>query len=169
MWAPWRIGYVAGDRPSGCVFCRKIHSDRDDENLVLYRGEHCAIILNTFPYNSGHLMVVPNMHVGDLEELDAATTRELWELATFAARVLKEALYWEGLNIGLNLGEAAGAGISDHLHLHIVPRWNGDTNYMTAVAETRVVPQSLEESYRQLRSVVDRLTSMETPGSATDA
>ncbi|MEA3402729.1 MAG: HIT domain-containing protein [Armatimonadota bacterium] len=157
MWAPWRIGYVTGERPSGCVFCHKIESDDDDANHVLYRGEQNAVLLNSYPYNSGHLMVVPNLHVAMLEELSPETSAELWQLTGLCARALKEVLYWEGLNIGMNLGQVAGAGISDHLHMHVVPRWNGDTNYMTAVAETRVVPQSLDDSYRQLKPVFDAL------------
>ncbi len=159
MWAPWRIGYVTGDRSSGCVFCRKIESNEDDANFVLYRGEHNAIVLNTYPYNSGHLMVVPHAHVGELADLSLEAYAELWELTGLAARALQQALHPQGLNIGMNLGEAAGAGISDHLHMHIVPRWHGDTNYMTAVAETRVAPQSLEDSYRQLRPVIERLAA----------
>lgn len=159
MWAPWRIGYVTGERPDGCVFCKKIESDDDKANFVLHRGEHVAVVINTYPYNSGHLMVVPNRHVAELSELGDEEHEELWELTRLAARVLREALYPEGLNIGMNVGEAAGAGISDHLHMHIVPRWPGDTNYMSSVAETRVVPQSLEDSYEQLKSVIDRLVA----------
>lgn len=159
MWAPWRIGYVTGERPAGCVFCKKIEADDDEANFVLYRGEHVAIVINTYPYNSGHLMVVPNRHVGELSELSDDEHEELWALTRLAAQVLREALYPEGLNIGMNVGEAAGAGISDHLHMHIVPRWPGDTNYMSSVAETRVVPQSLEDSYEQLKPVIDRLVA----------
>ncbi len=159
MWAPWRIDYVTGDRPSGCVFCAKTKANEDDRHFVLYRGERNIIVLNTYPYNSGHLMVVPDEHVGELTELSPEVRSELWELTGLAVRALKEALAPHGLNIGMNLGEAAGAGISDHLHMHIVPRWHGDTNYMTSCAETRVVPQSLEDSYRQLRPVVQRLAS----------
>lgn len=157
MWAPWRIGYVAGEKPCGCVFCRKIEANDDEAHLVLYRGEHCTIVLNTFPYNSGHLMVVPYEHRADLEGLSPEASAELWELTRVAVRALKEALDWQGVNIGMNLGEAAGAGIQDHIHMHIVPRWHGDTNYMTTCAETRVVPQSLEDSYRQLQPVVQRV------------
>jgi len=157
MWAPWRIGYVTGDKPSGCVFCAKIDANEDDHYFVLYRGEHNIIVLNTYPYNSGHLMVVPNQHVADVTDLPAQALAELWELTGLAVRALKEALAPQGLNIGMNLGQAAGAGISDHLHMHIVPRWHGDTNFMTSCAETRVVPQSLEDSYGQLRPVVQRL------------
>ena len=159
MWAPWRIGYVAGERPDGCVFCAKIHSDQDVDNQVLHRGEHCAILLNTYPYNSGHLMVVPHMHTGDLADLSPEAGRELWELTELAARAVRRALHAQGINIGMNLGDAAGAGICDHIHMHIVPRWSGDTNYMTTVAQTRVVPQSLEDSYSQLQPIIAELVA----------
>ncbi len=171
MWAPWRIGYVTGDRPAGCVFCNKIKADEDTKEFVLYRGRHNIIVLNTFPYNSGHLMVVPHSHVGDLSELPEEEQVELWELTALAVRALQQTLYPDGLNIGMNLGEAAGAGISEHLHMHIVPRWNGDTNFMTTCAETRVVPQSLEDSYRQLRPVIEELacTGGRQPPQSQDA
>ncbi len=159
MWAPWRIGYVVGEKPCGCVFCRKLEANDDEANFVLHRGKHCAIVLNTYPYNSGHLMVVPFEHVAEPASLSSEASTELWELTQLAVQALKEALDWQGVNIGMNLGEAAGAGIKDHVHMHIVPRWHGDTNYMTACAETRVVPQSLEDSYRQLRPVVERLVA----------
>lgn len=152
---------MAGERPEGCVFCLKIASDEDDSNHVLLRGEHNVVILNTYPYNSGHLMVVPHAHVGTLAELTQEAGCELWDLTGLAAQTVREALHPQGLNIGMNIGEAAGAGIGDHLHMHIVPRWNGDTNYMTTVAETRVVPQSLEESFEQLKPVIDRLVTGE--------
>ena len=164
MWAPWRISYVVGEKPCGCVFCRKIEANDDEADFVLYRGEHCAIVLNTFPYNSGHLMVVPFEHVAELSALSAEASVEMWELTRLAVHALKQALEWQGVNIGMNLGEAAGAGIKDHMHMHIVPRWHGDTNYMTACAETRVVPQSLEDSYRQLRPVVQRLAAQRRDG-----
>lgn len=159
MWAPWRIGYVAGERPDGCVFCLKIDEDDDHNNHLLFRGEQNVVLLNTYPYNSGHLMVVPFAHVGKLEELSREASRELWELTGLAVRTVEQALHAHGVNIGMNLGAPAGAGIGDHLHMHIVPRWNGDTNYMTTVADTRVVPQSLEDSYRQLKPVMDQLAA----------
>jgi len=164
MWAPWRMGYVVGEKPCACVFCRKIESNEDEAQFVLYRGEHCAIVLNTFPYNSGHVMVVPFEHVAEMASLSAEASAELWELTRLAVHALKEALGWQGVNIGMNLGEAAGAGVKDHMHMHIVPRWHGDTNYMTACAETRVVPQSLEDSYRQLQPVVQRLAAQRRDG-----
>jgi ATP adenylyltransferase len=159
MWAPWRFGYVTGERPDDCVFCAKINSDEDAENHILHRGEHCVIMLNRYPYNSGHLMVVPNEHVGDICDLTADAADELWALTGVAVETVRRALKAQGINLGMNLGEAAGAGICDHIHMHIVPRWSGDTNYMTTVSQTRVVPQSLEDSYNQLRPVVEELIS----------
>ena len=159
LWAPWRIGYVAGDRPEGCVFCDKIESGDDEHNYVLHRGQHNVVMLNTYPYNSGHLMVVSNAHVADLVELDPEALAEMWRLALLAGETLKRGLHCQGLNIGLNVGQAAGAGIGDHIHLHVVPRWNGDTNYITTCAEVRVVPQGLEDSYRQLEPVMAELAA----------
>lgn len=159
IWAPWRIGYVAGERTDGCVFCRKIESDDDEGNHLLFRGEQNVVLLNTYPYNSGHLMVVPHPHIGKLEDLSPEAGHELWDLTDLAARTLKRTLHPQGFNVGMNVGDAAGAGIGDHLHMHIVPRWNGDTNYMTTVADTRVVPQSLEESYEQLKPIMDELAA----------
>jgi len=159
MWAPWRIGYVAGERPEGCVFCNKISSDDDEANHVLYRGRYNVVMLNTFPYNSGHLMVVSMAHSAELTDLEPGARAEMWELALLGCETLKCALQCQGLNVGLNMGGAAGAGIQDHLHLHVVPRWHGDTNYMTACAETRVVPQGLDASYQQLQPVMQELAA----------
>jgi len=151
------LEYVTGEQPKGCVFCRKIASHDDASNHVLYRSEHNAVLLNTFPYNSGYLMVVPYLHVGDLMQLPQAVRAEMMELTVVAAEVLKKALHYDGLNIGINQGEAAGAGISEHIHLHIVPRWNGDTNFMSTVSGTRVVPQSLEASFEQLAPIIQQV------------
>ncbi|MCD6359301.1 MAG: HIT domain-containing protein [Armatimonadetes bacterium] len=159
MWAPWRIGYVTGERREGCVFCDKVQSDDDEHNHVLHRGAHNVVMLNTYPYNSGHLMVVPVAHVAELGDLSPEARAEMWELALLACRTLERALNCQGLNMGMNIGGAAGAGICDHIHLHIVPRWNGDTNYMTTCAETRVVPQSLDASYQQLQPVMQELAA----------
>ena len=159
LWAPWRLEYVAGRKPTGCVFCHKLESEDDAANHVLYRAEHNALLLNTYPYNSGHLMVVPYMHAADLTELPAETPAEMMALTLIAVKALRRALYCDGLNIGINLGEAAGAGISDHIHLHIVPRWRGDTNFMSTLAGTRIVPQSLEACYEQLAPIISEVAA----------
>jgi len=163
LWAPWRLDYVTSQQPEGCIFCRKLAADDDVANHVLYRGQHNALLLNTFPYNSGHLMVVAYAHVAELTELPPEARAEMMELAAIAAKALKQSLHCDGLNIGINVGQAAGAGISEHIHLHIVPRWQGDTNFMSTVFGTRVVPQSLEASYEQLVPIIEEVAE-ETAG-----
>jgi len=158
IWAPWRLDYVVAKKPDNCILCEKRDaSDCDEADYVLYRGDHSYVLLNTFPYNSGHVMVVPYRHVSNLTELTASEAGELMQIARWCVDALQETLGAEGINIGMNIGQPAGAGIDDHIHLHIVPRWSGDTNYMTTIASTRVVPQSLEESAKQLGPVIRRL------------
>ncbi len=156
IWAPWRLDYVVAEKPDKCVLCEKSESSDDEANYVLYRGRHNYVLLNTFPYNSGHLMVVPYRHVSSLTDLSAEEVCELMQLTQSCVQALDEAFAAEGINLGMNIGQPAGAGIDDHIHLHIVPRWGGDTNYMTVVANTRVVPQSLEESAQQLRPLIEQ-------------
>jgi ATP adenylyltransferase len=156
LWAPWRMAYVGkGDEPSGgCIFCDKPGEGRDEENLIVHRGETMFVILNAFPYNSGHLMIVPYRHLSDMRDLDE---RELLEWMTLTRRMLsalETAFKPEAYNIGINLGRPAGAGIADHVHLHIVPRWSGDTNFMPVVADTKVLPEALEQSYRKLKTAL---------------
>jgi ATP adenylyltransferase len=155
------MDYVVGDKPDGCVFCIEAEQDTDRENYVLYRAEHCFVILNRYPYNSGHLMVVPYEHLGCLSALDEATRDEMMQLAQLCVRVLKSRLGAEGVNIGMNIGQAAGAGIDQHLHLHLVPRWSGDTNFMTALSETRIVPQDLDATYEAVAPALQSLLDEE--------
>jgi ATP adenylyltransferase len=150
LWAPWRAGYVMDEKPQGCIFCAKAAEHRDEANLILYRGAHCFIMLNAYPYNNGHLMVVPYSHRGDLAELAPPVAAEMITLSQHSVTILRARMRPTGFNIGLNLGSAAGAGIVDHVHLHVVPRWVGDTNFMTIVGDTRVLPQALAESYAML-------------------
>ena len=158
LWAGWRTEYVssAGDvGPSDeeCVFCRILKSGEDDEvTKVVWRGESVVAILNAYPYTSGHLMVMPVRHVGELEALSADEGREVWEAVTSATRALKAAYSPEGINVGANLGRAAGAGVPGHFHMHLLPRWLGDTNFMTSVAEVRVMPESLDATWKKVRS-----------------
>lgn len=154
IWAPWRIDYVTAEKPDICVLCEKRDSEDDQANYVLYRGHHNFVLLNTFPYNSGHIMVVPYQHTSSLTELSAEEVNELMQLAQVCIGVLEEGLEAEGINLGMNIGRPAGAGIDDHIHLHIVPRWPGDTNYVTVLGDMRVVPQSLEDSAKQLRPLI---------------
>lgn len=157
LWAPWRKGYVIQtDKDKTCLFCRVRREKKDQENLILFRGKTAFIILNRFPYNNGHLMVVPNRHIDDLSALKSEETNELFSLVKMATGGLKNALRPEGLNIGLNLGKAAGAGIVGHLHIHIVPRWIGDTNFMPAVSGIKSLPDSLNALYEELSHAFHR-------------
>lgn len=151
MWAPWRIEYILGEKPGGCVLCDMPGMNADERNFILHRGVTCYVIMNLYPYNNGHLMVVPLRHLSDYENLTADERAEAAELTARAVRALKKAMKPDGFNIGANLGKAAGAGIDEHLHVHIVPRWGGDINFMTAVGGVRVIPQCLEETYRTLK------------------
>ena len=156
LWAPWRIEYVAGQKSAGCILCAACQDDADEDNYILFRGQDNFVILNTFPYNSGHLMVVPYEHTSRFTDLSPAQVGEMMRLAQVCIQALREGLKVDGVNLGMNIGRAAGAGIDDHIHLHIVPRWLGDTNFMTSVGQTRVVPQELAQSAAQLRSLIEQ-------------
>lgn len=153
LWAPWRYAYISGGEPvDGCPFCvlPGRGADRDRESLILHRGDANYVIFNAFPYNPGHLMVVPYEHVPDLEALDDDTADEMWALARTAVAGVKDVLDAGGVNLGMNLGASAGAGIADHVHLHVVPRWRGDTNFVSVVGATRVLPRALEDMYDEM-------------------
>ncbi len=150
LWAPWRMEYVGDHRDRDCIFCLPEGSDSDRKRQVLYRGARAFVLLNRFPYAPGHLMVAPFRHTGKLHELGCEDREESMELIAQSSRILEEAYRCEGLNVGANLGEAAGAGFAEHLHFHLVPRWSGDINFMTTLADTRVIPQHLEQSYAEL-------------------
>ena len=156
LWAPWRLEYVqsADDEP-GCVFCVALAGDAE-ERLVVTRGEHAFVVLNRFPYASGHLMVAPIRHVGDLEELQDDEALAIHRLAAQALHALRETFRPDGFNLGWNLGRVAGAGVVDHVHLHVVPRWSGDTNFMPVLADVKVLPEHLFESRRKLASAWPR-------------
>ncbi len=151
LWAPWRMAYIGGAKESGCVFCAAVEAPDPRPALVLARAREGVVMLNRFPYANGHLMVAPRAHTGDFGALAARAYGELSELLRRAVALLRDALQPEGMNVGINLGGAAGAGIADHLHWHIVPRWNGDTNFMPLIAEVRVIPEHLEAVYDRLR------------------
>jgi ATP adenylyltransferase len=150
LWAPWRIEYILSKKGPGCVFCDLPGEARDRENLILYRGEHNFIIMNRFPYNGGHLMVVPYVHKSSFEGLSPETLGEMMELARICTGVLWRVMHPEGFNTGINIGEAAGAGIEEHLHMHVVPRWAGDSSFMAVLDEVRVVPEHLLSTYDKL-------------------
>lgn len=149
LWAPWRTSYIQNvdHQNDGCIFCKKPKEDNDRDNLILFRGQYCFVIMNKYPYNNGHLMVIPYIHTSDSSEFDDKTVVELWHLINKSKKVLKDAFNPEGFNIGMNLGRVAGAGIDQHVHMHIVPRWNGDTNFMPVLADTKVISQGLNEAY----------------------
>ena len=147
LWAPWRLEYIKGPKPDECIFCTKPAEGDDRATYIVRRGEHCFAILNAFPYNNGHLMVAPYRHVPSIEELEGPALLELMTLAQAGLGALRGAYAPEGFNLGINQGKVAGAGVEHHVHLHIVPRWGADTNFMPVIGETRVLPQSLDASY----------------------
>lgn len=155
LWSPWRNQYVtAAQRETGCIFCRLAEGrgeEFDAAHFVLFRGARCFIVLNLFPYTSAHLMVVPYVHVAVLADLDKPTSDELMDLTKRAQQAVGEEYKPDGYNLGMNLGRAAGAGVAGHVHLHLMPRWTGDTNFMTTVGEVRVLSESLPETYRKLK------------------
>jgi ATP adenylyltransferase len=148
---PWRMAYIGGQKGTGCVFCAAAAATDDAAFHVVARGRHCFVILNAFPYNNGHVMVLPYEHTADLVALPTAAAQELTAMTRTAVATLGRSMHPTGFNIGMNLGEVAGAGIADHLHMHVVPRWSGDTNFMSVVGETRLIPQSLADTWEMLR------------------
>jgi ATP adenylyltransferase len=155
LWTPWRYRYVtkSGENDEPCIFCAAVADTAHDcERLVVYRGTHNLVLLNRYPYTSGHLMVVPHAHVATLQDLTDETLVELIRLARLAEKHLRTVYRPDGLNIGLNIGRSAGAGIANHLHLHALPRWTGDTNFMTAIGETRILPEELEVTWERMRA-----------------
>ena len=157
LWAPWRIEYIRSPKEDGCIFCDKPAGDNEREDLILYRGEKVFILMNLYPYNNAHLMIAPYIHVDNTEELDADTYKEIMVLADQSMAILKETMDAQGFNFGANIGAAAGAGIEEHIHFHIVPRWAGDTNFMPVLGHTKVEVQGLQECYDLLRPPFDRI------------
>ena len=157
LWAPWRTEYVGSAKHEGCVFCAAVSAGDDVAARIVDRGNTCFTLLNAYPYASGHVMVVPYRHVAGLDELEDAEQLDVFRLSRRAVAALESVMHPHGFNIGLNLGEAAGAGFADHLHLHVVPRWRGDTNFMPVLAGTRVVSQALEATREALARAMDRL------------
>jgi ATP adenylyltransferase len=152
LWAPWRIGFILkADSKGGCFLCQYPREDKDEANLILFRGEKNYIILNAYPYNSGHLMVTPYRHIGKLQDMTDIESNEHFELIKTSVKLLTEVLKPSGFNTGMNLGRIAGAGIADHIHTHIVPRWEGDANFMPVLSETKVIPESLPMTYCRLK------------------
>jgi ATP adenylyltransferase len=159
LWSPWRLAYVTGSSgsSSACIFCSTDDPHRED--LIVHRSRLCYIVLNLYPYNNGHLMVVPERHVANLANATPDELSELMQLTRYAEMALTEAYAPQGINVGINLGRPAGAGVLDHLHVHLVPRWNGDTNFMTVVGNVRVLPEDLAATARKLRPIFERLAA----------
>ncbi len=159
LWAPWRMPYLDDAGPHyGCVLCAKASEADDEQNYLVYRGPLCFVMLNLYPYNSGHLMVVPYQHVGRLPELPPETASAVFTTAQVAVQAIHEVMKPEGFNLGINQGEVAGAGIADHIHLHVVPRWGGDTNFMPIMADAKVMPELLSATATKLRPAFQRIT-----------
>jgi diadenosine tetraphosphate (Ap4A) HIT family hydrolase len=155
LYAPWRDEYIAGQEVQGCVFCNISQNPLDDEkHSVLYRDEHCFIVMNLYPYTPGHFMIIPHLHTDKLEELESETWLHMSALAQKCVRLLKEGLKSHGVNIGMNLGAAGGAGIAEHIHMHLVPRWNRDTNFITSIAQNRVYSTDFTKIYEKIKSLI---------------
>ena len=155
IWTPWRYEYVNSvDDREGCIFCDKSKAENDRENLVVFRGERCFAILNLFPYTTGHIMIAPYEHADTIEKLDPETLTEMMVVAQRSVSAIRDAFGPEGFNLGINISRVAGAGIEDHLHLHLVPRWAGDNNFMAVIAETRVLPRTLDDVWLALKDKI---------------
>jgi len=161
LWTPWRYSYIQGASPQkGCIFCEKPAAHQDEENLIVFRGERNFVILNAFPYTNGHVMIAPYQHVATLEAADAATLAEMMRLTQTVETRLRALYRPDGINLGMNLGECAGAGVAGHIHMHVLPRWCGDANFMSVVGETRVLPEDLGTTYqRMLKALADARSS----------
>ncbi|HZU02847.1 MAG TPA: HIT domain-containing protein [Ktedonobacteraceae bacterium] len=159
LWAPWRMAFITPETPPppGCIFCVQPAAHRDDVYHIPYRGERCFMMLNRYPYNNGHLMIAPYQHVGSIEQLDAATLDELMAQAQLALRALRLAMNPDGFNMGINEGKVAGAGFAEHVHFHVVPRWNGDTNFMPVIADIKVIPEHLDSVYQKLKEALEQI------------
>ncbi|MEC8914937.1 MAG: HIT domain-containing protein [Candidatus Neomarinimicrobiota bacterium] len=157
LWAPWRIDYIKSEKEKGCIFCDKPAEGDDRSMLILYRGENSFVIMNLYPYNNGHLMIAPYQHTDSTHELNSSSRSEIMELADQIMTIQKNIMNADGFNYGANIGYSGGAGIADHIHFHIVPRWTGDTNFMPVLGHTKVQMQGLQETYNDLRPHFDKL------------
>ncbi len=158
LWTPWRYAYIkAAGSVEGCVFCELLNLGDDEKARIVHRGQHCFMVLNTFPYTSGHVMAVPYAHVDQLQKLAPEAAREMIDLAQKTETILHELYKPDGINLGMNIGAAAGAGVAGHIHMHILPRWVADANFMTVVGETRVLPEVLEETWKRMTAAFQQI------------
>jgi ATP adenylyltransferase len=155
LWTPWRYAFVAGPKTSGCIFCDLPKLGDDTKARIVYRGERCFIILNTFPYTPGHVMVVPFSHLDELQKLPAETAHEMMDLSQRTERALRQLYSPDGVNLGMNIGKAAGAGVAGHIHMHVLPRWVADANFISVVGETRLLPESLDVTYLRIKAALE--------------
>ncbi|TFH02825.1 MAG: HIT domain-containing protein [Calditrichales bacterium] len=160
LWAPWRLEYIknAQEDEAGCIFCSKPAEDQDEVNLIVYRSDKCFVILNKYPYNNGHIMVVPYMHESDYTRFPDDVLLDIQRVLQLSIKAVNQSMNPHGLNVGINMGQTAGAGIADHLHYHLVPRWNGDTNFMPVLTGTKVISEALTETWRKLQTEFNKLT-----------
>ncbi len=158
LWSSWRSSYIESAKPSGCIFCNILKENNDEENYILYRGVKNFVMLNRYPYNPGHLMVIPYAHISAPEEMDKEEREEHYCIVAESVKILKEVWKPQGFNLGMNLGKVGGAGVEHHIHTHIVPRWEGDTNYMSVIANTRVISAALRDTYNRLKPPFDILS-----------
>jgi len=157
LWTPWRYAYVStAEKASGCVFCDAVNAGDDEKARIVHRGQHCFVILNTFPYTPGHVMIVPYAHLDELRRLPPEAAREMMELSQRMETVLRELYRPDGINLGMNIGKAAGAGIAGHIHMHVLPRWVADANFLSVVGETRVLPETLEETWKRMAAALKK-------------
>jgi len=156
IWAPWRTVYIGGPHDGNCIFCEKLESDQDDANYLLMRGDKIFVIMNLYPYNNGHLLIAPKRHVGEMEDLTDEEMLELFKVTQKMVKVLR-AFNPEGFNVGINLGRIAGAGVPGHLHIHVVPRWGGDTNFMPVFGDVRVISESLDVTFQKLKESMAKI------------
>jgi len=152
LWAPWRMDYIVGKKEKRCIFCKKPLERKDNINLILHQSRYSFVMMNKFPYSNGHVMVIPKRHWPDLEHLDDQELQDLFHLLNTTTQILKEKLHPDGFNIGMNIGKVGGAGVDDHMHFHVVPRWIGDTNFMPILSETKIIPEYLEKTYQKLHA-----------------
>ena len=170
LWAPWRMDYLLGktDPETGCLFCINVESHPSEANLIIHKGEHTMVMLNKYPYSNGHLLLAPIMHVSSIDELTENAVIELAILCQHSVKTLRRAYNPEGFNIGVNIGAAAGAGIPNHVHMHVLPRWSGDTNFMTSTAETRVLPEEISVTYNRLHEIIGQIIDENRTGSTEE-
>ncbi len=160
LYAPWRIEYILSEKEKRCIFCVETPgtTEYDEKHMILYRSAHCFVIMNMYPYNNGHLMVVPYRHVSSLANLSEEEIADLFMTVRATESILNGEFHPEGMNVGINIGKAAGAGVDEHIHVHILPRWFGDSNFMTTIGGSRVIPESFETAYRRLKEQFDKLS-----------